>query len=161
MKSLSPKITKLYVEKGRTTQTDREHWDKVTYGIEADVSDAPDEEAIEKHRMHLAMKIDDWLGAAPTVAPVDVDDIPRIDIAELDDCGWQTYQKQPAKPDQAAWIKNPVEFTSWQDSPKVLSQLVKALRLTLDQKLVLGDMEYSFSGKGDVKDHFISRKPKK
>jgi hypothetical protein len=43
----------------------------------------------------------------------------------------------------------------------VLLQLAKALKRNPDEKLVLGDMEYSFSGKGDMAKHFISRKPVK
>lgn len=159
---MSPKITEIHVERGRTTQVGEKEWNKTTYRLVADVSDVASEDEIERLRQKLAFKIDDWLAQERGVSgPVDIEDIPRIDIAELNACGWQTYKKEPAKPSQAAWVKNPVEFTSWKDSPKVLTQLVKALRRTKEQKLILGDMEYSFSGKDDMKDHFISRKPVK
>lgn len=87
--------------------------------------------------------------------------IPKIDLGELDAAPWLTFQtKEPAKPGRAAWMKNPVHFTSF-DAPPVILELVNALKKSPDGKLVLGDMIYSFSGKGDVKDHFISRKPVK
>lgn len=157
---MSPKITKIYVEQGRTTQTDDRHWDKVTYGIEADVSDAPNEEAIDQHRLALKMKLENWLGAPPNTT-VDVGDIPDIDIGELDACGWQTFKRKPAKPGQPAWIRNPVQFINWENPPQVLLELVKAIKRTREQKIVLGDMEYVLSGKKEDPERFINRKPVK
>lgn len=156
-----PQIVKLYVEKGRTTQIDDTHWNKTKYGLEADVSDVTSEDALEKLRLDLGFKIDDWLQQAgyPPEA-MSALGIPNIDIAELDACEWQTYKKEPAKPGQAAWIKNPAYFTQF-EAPPVLLELVEALKRTKDEKLVLGDMTYSFSGKGDMKDAFVSRKPAK
>ena len=149
----------LHVEKGRTTQVDDNHWIKTAYRLEADVSDVPSPDELEKLRLDLEFKIDDWLQQAGYPEAKSLG-IPKIDLAELDACGWQTYQKEPAQPGQTAWIKNPVYFTQFEAAPALL-ELVKALERTEDRKLVLGDMEYGFSGKNDVKDHFISRKPAK
>ncbi len=83
--------------------------------------------------------------------------IPEIDLAELDECPWLTYKKNPAGPGKAAWIKNPAHFEHF-DAPKVLWELVKAMEGEKDHKLVLGDMEYVFGGK---EGQFINRKPTK
>lgn len=83
--------------------------------------------------------------------------IPEIDLAELDECPWQTFQKTKAGPGTAAWIKNPAHFEHF-DAPKVLWELVKAMEGKKDHKLVLGDMEYVFGGK---EGQFINRKPAK
>ncbi|NVM57278.1 MAG: hypothetical protein HWN51_04075, partial [Desulfobacterales bacterium] len=133
-----PKIVKLHVEKGRTVQVDDNHWIKSTYRLEADVSDVPSPDELEKLRLDLEFKIDDWLRQTgyPSEA-VGALGVPKIDIAVLDACGWQTYKKEPAKVGQAAWIKNPVYFTQF-EAPPALLELVKALERTEDRKLVLG-----------------------
>lgn len=165
---MSPKIVKLHVEKGLTFQVDDKTWSKSAYRLEADLSDGPSPDELEKLRLDLSFKIDDWLGQEkhiPQSKPLQPEevvrsDIPQLDLAELDECPWQTYKKQPAKPGQVAWIKNP---TFWEhfDATPVLWELVKAVEGAKDQKLVLGDMEYNFGGKDDMKDRFINRKPVK
>jgi len=85
------------------------------------------------------------------------EDIPRIDLGDLDAAGWLTYKtKTEAPPGSPAWIKNPSQFTQF-NPPKVVFELVKAIKRSPGEKLVLGDMEYSFSAEGK----FISRKPVK
>lgn len=146
-------VTKLTVEMGRTVQQSETEWSKRSYALELEVkSDVRD--VVEKAKAEAEQLVDSWLSEPePPVF------IPHIDLAELDACPWQTYRtKEPAKPGQTAWIKNPVEFTSWKDPPNVLLQLVKALKRSPDEKLVLGKMEYSFSGD---KKQFIGRKPVK
>jgi hypothetical protein len=157
-----PRIDRLAVEKGRTVQVSDSDWRKTTYRLEADVSDVSDPDKLEDLRLKLVFTIDDWLqqeqhtAVTPPEEP-DISAIPEIDLAELDACPWQTFQKKPAKAGQAAWIKNP---TYWErfDAPPVLWELVKALEGARDRKLVLGDMEYVFGGTGDMKDRFINRK---
>ena len=51
-------------------------------------------------------------------------------------------------------MKNPSYFTSF-EPPQVVFELVKALKRTSEEKLVLGDCEYSLSRDGK----FINRKP--
>jgi hypothetical protein len=83
--------------------------------------------------------------------------IPRIDLDDLDKAGWLTYRtKAPAEPGKPAWMKNPTYFKGY-ETPQVVFELVKALKRTRGEKLVLGDMIYEFSGNGK----FISRKPVK
>jgi len=155
-----PKIVKLHVEKGKSMQIGEKEWRKTTYGLEADVSDVPSPDELEKLRLDLSFQIDDWLGQEKQLEDVVRSDIPEIDLAELDACPWQTYKKQPAKPGHVAWIKNPTHFEHF-DAPPVLWELVKALEGAKDRTLVLGACEYSFSGKNDLQDHFLSRKPVK
>ena len=150
------KVTKLTVALGTTIQHSETEWSKQSYGVEIEVnSDVKD--IVEKAKAEAEQLVRSWL-AEPSLPSAE---IPQIDIGELNACEWLTFKKQPAKPGQAAWVKNPVEFTSWQNPPNVLLQLAKAMKRSPDEKLVLGDMEYSFSGKGDMKNHFISRRPLK
>jgi hypothetical protein len=150
------KVTKLTVSLGNTVQHGDKEWTKQSYGLEVEVnSDVVD--VVEKARLEAEQILNSWL-REPPVTHVDV---PDIDIAELGKCPWTTYSdKQPAKPGQAAWVRNP-ELTNWKDAPAVLFALVRALNRAQDHKLVLGEIEYAFSGKDDVKDHFVSRKPVK
>jgi len=167
-------IVKLHVEKSLTVQVDDKKWSKTAYRLEADVPDtSPDE--LEKLRLDLSFKIDDWLGQEkhdpqpkPRYPPdVVQSDIPEIDLVELDACPWQTYQKKPAGPGKAAWIKNPAQFDRF-EAPPVLWELVKALDIVRDasadmtrpkpEPLVLGDMQYSYGGD---KLQFINRNPTK
>lgn len=124
---MSPKIIEVHVERGRTIQTGEKEWNKTSYRLVADVSDVASEDEIEKLKQDLAFKIEDWLGQERV--PVDVENIPRVDIAELNDCGWQTFKKEPAKPGQAAWIRNPVQFTSWENPTS--TQSLTSIRSTL------------------------------
>lgn len=85
--------------------------------------------------------------------------IPRIDLANLEDAGWLDYKtKEPAAKGQPAWMKNPVHFTQF-EPPPVIFELVKALKKSPEEKLQLGEYEYSFSGKGDMARHFLARRP--
>ena len=84
-------------------------------------------------------------------------DIPQIDIAELEEADWVSYKtKAPAKPGEAAWLKNPEHFTSYQAPPVVL-ELLAAIKRAGTKRLLIGDMEYFLSGQGK----FISRRPAK
>jgi hypothetical protein len=150
------KVTKLTVALGTTIQQSETEWGKRSYGLEVEVnSDVKD--IVEKAKAEAEQLERSWL----TEPALPATGIPQVDIDELNACEWLTFKKEPAKPGQAAWIKNPVEFTNWQNPPDVLLQLVKAMKRSSDEKLVLGDVEYSFSGKDDMVKHFISRKPVK
>jgi hypothetical protein len=148
------KVTKLTVALGTTIQHSETEWNKRGYALEMEVNSS-DKDIVEKAKAEAEQFEQSWL-SEPTLPPAE---IPQIDMAELNECPWVTFKdKQPAKPGHAAWIKNPVEFTSWKDVPKVLLELVKIMKRDPDQKLVLGDMEYVFSGD---KKQFIQRKPVK
>lgn len=168
---MSPKLTKLTVEKSRTIESGKE-WRKTIYVLEADVGDVENETKLDKYRKDFAEKLNDWLaeetpaydrslgseGTAPE-PPIKAEDIPDLDIGEINDCVWTRYGKNkgPAKSGHTGWIKNPIQFTS-ETFPKALSQLVKLIKKSPDGELVIGDMKYSLSG-GDSREHFISRKP--
>jgi hypothetical protein len=150
------KVTKLTVALGTTIQHGEREWGKQNYGVEVEVN-SDERDIVEKAFVEASQLVRSCL-AEPPLSPAE---IPQVDIGELNDCEWLTFKKEPAKQGQAAWVKNPIEFTTWANPPNVLLQLAKALKRSPDEKLVLGDMEYSFSGKGDMKNHFISRKPVK
>jgi hypothetical protein len=150
------KVTKLSVGFGTTIQQSEIEWSKQNYGVEVEVS-SDVRDIVEKAKAEAEQLVRSWL----TEPVLPATGIPQVDIDELNACEWLTFKKEPAKPGQAAWVKNPIEFTNWANPPNVLLQLAKALKRNPDEKLVLGDMEYSFSGKGDMAKHFISRKPVK
>lgn len=150
------KVTKLSVGFGTTIQQSETEWSKQNYGVEVEVS-SDVRDIVEKAKAEAEQLVRSWL----TEPALPATGIPQVDIDELNACEWLTFKKEPAKPGQAAWVKNPIEFTNWANPPNVLLQLAKALKRGPDEKLVLGDMEYSFSGKGDMKNHFISRRPVK
>lgn len=146
------KVTKLTVGLGTTIQQGEKEWTKQSYGLEVEVnSDVKD--IVDKAKAEAEQLVRSWF----TEMPVSTAEIPQIDIGELNAAPWLTYKtKEPAKSsDSPAWVKNPVQFTSWKDPPNVLLQLVKALKRSKDHKLQLGTCEYSFSGE----EKFISRKP--
>lgn len=156
-------ILKATVGKGRTIERNGV-WEKKYIELEVDTSSYADALKVEEAVKRTESFIDQLLQRPdyPAEATSGLG-VPKIDLANLDECPWQTYQKKPAKPVQPAWIKNPVQFTGWKDPPKVLIELVKALHKTADKKLVLGDMEYSFSGKDKDTEKprpmFVSRQP--
>lgn len=149
------KVTKLTVGLGTTVQHGEKEWTKQSYNLEVEVnSDSVD--VVERARLEAEQIVNQWLHEPPLPSI----DVPDIDLAELDKCPWTTYQtKEPAKPNQAAWVKNPEEFKDWKDAPNMLFTLVKALKKSPDKKLTLGTMTYELSGKDEMKNHFISRKP--
>jgi len=155
-----PIIVQLKVGKGLSVQVAEGRWRKVYYGMIVDVQSADLQEVEEANNMAEAVidkLISKHTGAAKpsSPTPIPLHDIPDLDIAEIQDAGWLTYQKNPCGPGQAGWVKNPVEFTSWKDPPQVLLRLVKAIHKTPDKRLVLGDMEYYLNKK------FINRSPVK
>lgn len=149
--------TKIVVGKGKSVPVggpDGE-WLKVFYEIHATLDEGEDPAAA---RLGIEQMLDQWLQGE--LAGLEAA-IPKLDLAELDASPWLSYKtKEPAAPSKPAWMKNPVYFTQF-EPPQVVFELVKALKRTPDEKLVLGDCEYSFSGKGDMEDHFISRRPVK
>jgi hypothetical protein len=136
------KVTKLTIGLGTTVQKGETEWTKASYELEVEVnSDVKD--IVEKARVEAEQIVQSWL-AEPVLPTAG---IPQIDTAELNMLPWTNYQtKQPAKEGQAGWI-----FAN----TKGAEELVKALNRSSDKKLVIGDCEYSFSGK----EKFVSRKP--
>ncbi len=180
-----PKITSIYIEKGLSVEVADGKWRRQTIGLTADVSMIESEEDLAKSKVALEQKIDDWLNIGEVTKTkeqkivereiwkkvdelpeelVSANGIPKLDIADLDSLPWNP----PAASWGQEWIKNPTEFTQFEcEGLPTLLELSKALFSTgktmKDQKLVIGDMEYSFSGKdketGEPKRLFIQRKP--
>jgi len=159
--SLMPIQVEITVGKKVSSEVAKNRWRTVRYELKTSMG-AEDMAAVEAQKEELEAKIDEWLAVhtgkltRPVEAPegpIPLNDIPDLDLAELETAGWQTYQKNPCKPGQAGWVKNPVEFTSWKDPPQVLLRLVKAIHKTPEKELVLGDMVYFLKSK------FINRKP--
>lgn len=152
--SLHFKVSKVTVVLAKTMQKGEKEWTKQSYGLEVEVgSDTVD--IVQRARIEAEQLVESWLSEPMMPAA----EIPQIDIAELDALDWTRYKKpqQKATPEEPAWIKNPVEFTSWKNPPQALLQLVKALKRAPNEKLVLGNWEYGFSGENK----FVSRNKKK
>jgi hypothetical protein len=143
--SLHFKVTKLTVGLGTTVQHGETEWVKQSYELEVEVnSDSVD--VVERARLEAEQIVNQWLKEPP----LSTTEVPHIDIAELAKLPWKSYQtKEAAKPGEAAWI-----FANVQG----VEELAKALKKSSGEKLILGDQEYSFSGK---EKQFISRKPAK
>jgi hypothetical protein len=140
--SLHFKVAKLTVTLGTTIQQNEKEWIKQSYGLEVEVN-SDDIDIVERAKAEAEQLVQSWLAepALPTAG------IPQIDTAELNMLPWTNYKtKQPAEKGQAGWIFS---------NTKGAEELVKALNRSPDKKLVVGDCEYSFSGKGK----FVSRKP--
>jgi len=137
-----PKITKLIVGRGRTSRpSEQEEWLKEYYELEADVTDIPTEDGLEKARVDLEQKLISWL-FEPT-AP----QLPKLDMAEMEKLPWKNYQtKQPCRPGESGWI-----FANTAGA----EELVKLIKASPKEKLDLTVYQFTFSGK---EKQFISRK---
>jgi len=145
------RVSKIVVGKGKTVPVKgpEGEWLKTFYSVEAELDEGEDPVAA---RLGLEQLLDQWLQGEVT-GP---EDIPKLDLGDLDALPWLTYKtKEPAKSDEAGWVKNPEHFSNF-DSP-VAAELAKALKRA-GKKLELGEYEYSFSGK---ESQFISRRPVK
>lgn len=123
-------------------------------------ADSPGVRVIVALRNGFAQIADDLTKILEEMAPPETRSalgIPKIDIADLNAADWTSYAtKKEAKDGEAGWLKNPAHFTSY-EPPQVVFELVKALTKSKGHRLVLGDMEYFFSGEKK----FLSRRPAK
>jgi len=142
-------VKKLTVARGASVSHDDESWDRVFYSIEAEVEDAE----LQVVKAELQGMINAWIvdALAHPLIPVsktEAEQIPQIDLAQLEELPWTSFQtKQPAKPGEAGWIFSNTEGAE---------ELVKALEAK-EGKLELAEYVFRFSG--DQK-QFISRSPK-
>ena len=143
-------VKKLTVARGASVSHDDESWDRVFYSIEAEV----DETELQVVKAELQGMINAWIvdALAHPLVPVsktEADQIPQIDLAELEELPWTSFQtKQPAKPGEAGWIFS---------NTKGAEEMVKALEAK-DGKLELAEYIFRFSG---PENRFISRSPVK
>jgi hypothetical protein len=138
------RIERIVVGKGKTVPVDgpEGEWSKVYYQLEAVPAESEDVQAV---RMSLEGILNQWL----SVEAKPEEEVPKLDLAELDQLPWTTYKtKEPAKEGEAGWI-----FAN----TKGAEELVKAMQ-KCEGKLELGAYEYRFSGK---EKQFITRKPVK
>jgi hypothetical protein len=138
------KVERIVVGKGKSVPHDgpEGEWSKVYYQLEAVPAEGED---VQATRMSLEGILDQWLSveAKPEA------EIPKLDLAELDELPWTTYKtKMPAKEGEAGWI-----FAN----TKGAEELARAMQ-KCEGKLELGAYEYRFSGK---EKQFITRKPVK
>jgi hypothetical protein len=138
------KIERILVGRGRSVPTDgpEGEWLKTFYQVEAVLDEGDDPKAV---RLRLERMLNRWLsGEAEPEA-----EIPKLDLAELDELPWTTYKtKERAKEGEAGWI-----FANTEGA----EELVKAIQRS-EGKLELGPYEYRFSGK---ERQFITRRPVK
>jgi len=141
------RVSKIVVGKGKTVPVKgpEGEWLKTFYSVEAELDEGEDPVAA---RLGLEHMLDEWLQGEIT-GP---EDIPTLDLSDLDQLPWLTYQKEPAEPGKAGWIKNPEHFADFDDP--VAAELAKALTRA-GGKLELGEYIYQLSGK---EKQFIGRK---
>lgn len=118
-------------------------------------------ETLESY-VQRAKEIRRTYGELPPATKAEINAIPRIDLAELEELPWTKWKKDDqgkriaAGVGEAGWIKNPAYFTGF-EAPPVQLELTKALKRA-GGKLELGEYIFSFSGKDDM---FVTRRPKK
>jgi hypothetical protein len=143
-------VKKLTVARGASVSHDDESWDRVFYSIEAEV----DETELQVVKAELQGIINAWIADALAhplvpVSRAEAEQIPHIDLAQLEELPWTSFQtKQPAKPGEAGWIFSNTEGAE---------ELVKALEAK-EGKLELAEYIFRFSGPDN---RFISRSPVK
>ena len=145
------RIVKVVVGRGRTSRpSEAEEWVREYYELEIEITD---DKEISVARDYALSLIDQWLAQPPT-AP---EWIPKLDIGEISDLLWTTYKtKERAKPAQAAWTFSDPTRHDKPESRRVIEELIKAIKASLNETLQLGDMTYSLSGN---EKQFISRRP--
>ena len=101
-------------------------------------------------------------GQLPQATKAEIEAIPRIDLAELEELPWTKWKKDDkgnrirAGQGEPGWVKNPAYFTGF-EAPPVQLELVKTIKKA-GGKLELGEYIFDFSGQDQM---FITRRPKK
>lgn len=144
------KIESFTIGKGKTTKphADAEEWNKKYLEVTMRLPENSTEETLQEALVKAEQIIDNFLGQ------VDVSSIPDLDIAEINDLPWRTFQKgsQPgsAKPNTAGWIFRNDQTPGTHDLAGAIEKAGGSLEL--------GEWAYKFSGKDDA---LINRSRKK
>lgn len=143
------KIKGFKMGKGITVEDKDKHtWSRRYLELEIETPGDFSQESIQKAFTRAENILDFWLDQ---MGP---SQIPGLDIADIDALPWKAKEGQPSQPGHWGWILGPKSAHGITPGADIL---VAALEKAADQKLQLGDMEYSFS----KNKAFINRKPVK
>ena len=124
--------------------------------VEVKLADQAKDEDFHEAVIHAEYLIDSWIQAPE----VEAAKIPTVDIGEINSLVWMSYKtKQPCtKPDEPGWIFSSAERHP-PDSQKAVQKLAEAIEKAPQNKLELGNVQYTFSGPKEDPKLFISRRP--
>lgn len=147
------KIVGFKMGKGRTVRPGKgESWERRYLELEVTCPEKFTEESLQESFARAENILDFWLEQmGPQQAAAE---IPELDLETIKSLPWKDKLKNPAKPGSWAWIFGPEADVGLEAGAEKLSA---ALEKAADHKLVLGDMEYSFS----KNKAFINRAPVK
>ena len=151
------KIVEFTMGKGRTVRpSEGEEWIRKYLELEIRLPEQFTEEGLNEALMRAEYLLDSWLEATEVQAGA----IPQLDIGEINALIWMSYKtKQPCtKPDEPGWIFSSAERHP-PDSQKAVQKLAEAIEKAPQNKLELGNVQYTFSGPKEDPKLFISRRP--
>ena len=151
------KIVEFTMGKGRTVRpSEGEEWIRKYLELEIRLPEQFTEEDLHEALTRAEYLLDSWLEATEVQAGA----IPQLDIGEINALIWMSYKtKQPCtKPDEPGWIFSSAERHP-PDSQKAVQKLAEAIEKAPQNKLELGNVQYTFSGPKEDPKLFISRRP--
>ena len=151
------KILSFRMGKGRTVRpSEGEEWIRKYLELEIRLPEQFTEEDLHEALTRAEYLLDSWLEATEVQAGA----IPQLDIGEINALIWMSYKtKQPCtKPDEPGWIFSSAERHP-PDSQKAVQKLAEAIEKAPQNKLELGNVQYTFSGPKEDPKLFISRRP--
>ncbi len=126
-------------------------YEKTDFTLTVDLSALAEQrsDVVEDAKNRVLDLLDKWTDEVKGTSDVQesVKNIPKMDLAKIDSLPWKTFQKEPAKPDETAWV-----FRN-HESAKELSAVIEK---SGKDGLTIGNMNYTFSGD---QQQFINRKP--
>lgn len=157
-----PIPVRLTVGKGVSKEVSKDFWRKIYYKLEIDIQ-VENLEDVEKYRAKTEEVIDKWIsmhtGQAKTSTFRPANNIPKLDIAEINELPWKGKGDSNAQRGGWGWIfsdvKGVIDRHPEKDRP-LIGELGRAIRGS-NNNLQLGDMIYCYAKNTD----FFNRKPAK
>jgi hypothetical protein len=126
-------------------------YEKTDFTLTVDLSALAEQrsDVVEDAKNRVLDLLDKWTDEVKGTSDVQesVKNIPKVDLAKTDSLPWKTFQKEPAKPDETAWV-----FRNHESAKELSAAIEKAGK----DGLTIGNMNYTFSGN---QQQFINRKP--
>jgi len=133
------KVRRLVVGKGLTHRPtpSEEAWTKTYFEVEAEIAEGQDINVVKDDLLAIVEK---WLSDVEIGEKVLA--MPKLDIVEIEKLPWKNLNREPAKPNEFAWILGPESKSGTEPGAE---ELVKAIKACKNGKFTLGNYEYSLS----------------
>jgi hypothetical protein len=126
-------------------------YEKTDFTLTVDLSALAEQrsDVVEDAKNRVLDLLDKWTDEVKGTSDVQesVKNIPKLDLAKINSLPWKTYQKEIAKPDEAAWV-----YRNHESAKELSAAIEKAGK----DGLTIGNMNYTFSGD---QQQFLNRKP--